>query len=172
MRYSFFEDVARKYPPDDYDIILSFGYKNMVRNREKKFYECKKAGYKIRSFISKEAKVNTDNIGEGVIIYPNVYLSPYTSIGNGTFIEIGCNIGHHTSIGDFCFLAVGVTICGGCNIQNNCFLGGGSTLGNNVTIGRMSLVGAGVCITKDLEGSKALCHGKYIELSKEPNYYI
>lgn len=168
----FFEDITRKYPPDRYDVILSFGYKNMVRNREKKFCECKKAGYTIKSFISKEANVNTENIGEGVVIYPNVYIAPYTYIGKGTFIEIGCNIAHHTSIDDFVFLAPGVTVCGGVSIQNNCFIGGGSVVGNNVIIEKMSLVGAGVCVTKNLKSNTALCHGKSVELCKEPSHYI
>lgn len=33
------------FPPEQYKVCLSFGYKNMVRNREEKFRQCKQRLY-------------------------------------------------------------------------------------------------------------------------------
>lgn len=167
-----FEDIESIFPNDEYEILLSFGYKNMVRNRQEKHKLCKEKGYDIASFISKDAKVYTKQIGEGVIIYPNTVVAPFVSIGDGCFIEISCSIAHNTQVGEFNFFAPGVTISGDIKIGKNNFFGCGSVITAGVSIEDLVVVGAGVCVTKSLECNTSLRHSEAIRLTKNSDEYI
>lgn len=155
-----FEDAPNVFPPDEYEVVLSFGYRNMVKNREEKFYACKGLGYTLYTFISKKADIYTENIGEGCIIYPNVFLAPFTKIGRGVFLENGVSIAHHTQIGDFVFCAPCVVICGNVLIGANCFLGANCTVVNSLKISERTLVSAGARIAKDTEEGSICWHAK------------
>lgn len=167
-----FEDVESKYPPTEYCILLSFGYKNMMRNREEKYWNCKKRGYEIVNFISKDAKVYTSDIGEGVIIYPNCVIAPFVKIGNGCFFETSCTIAHHSQIGKFNFFAPGVTTGGAVKIGNNCFFGISAVIASCRKINDMSVIGAGVTVTNDVETETVLRHVEALQLSRKPEKYI
>lgn len=167
-----FEQIKEKFSPMEYNIIVSFGYKNMVRNRQKKILNCVNMGYHIQNFISKDARVYTDQIGSGVIIYPNTVIEPYVKIGDGNFFETSCTIAHNTIIGDFNFFSPGVTIGGDVFIGDNCFLGISSIITTGIKIESLVLIGAGVCVTKNLQKGTSLRHSEAIKLSKTPEYYI
>ncbi|MCI8752174.1 MAG: acetyltransferase [Lachnospiraceae bacterium] len=168
----YFEEVEKIYPPSKYDIVLSFGYKNMVANRQEKYDICHNLGYNMPTYISKDAKVYTDRIGECVIIYPNVVIEPYVEIGNGCFIESSCSIGHHSIIGNFNFFALGVTTGGGITVGDNCFFGLSSTIVSGKKIAKRTIIGAGVCVSTNTVQGTVLRHSESIKLSKEPEFYI
>lgn len=167
-----FEDIEKKFAPSKYEILLSFGYKNIIRNRQEKYFLCKQKGYNLASYISKDAKVYTEDIGESVIIYPNTIIAPYVKIGNGCFIETSCNISHHTSIGDFNFFAPGTIVVGNVQIGNNCFFGAGSIIATQYSIGDRVVIGAGVCVTGDVKSDTAYRHAEGIIMSNSPEEYI
>lgn len=129
------------------EICLSFGYKNMIKNRQEKYNLCKDNGFKIFSYISSSANIYTDSIGEGVNIYPGTIIAPHVKIGAGTFIECGVTISHHTEIGRFNFIAPGVTICGKVSTGGNCFIGAGAKLINGVKLDEYVFVGAGAKVS-------------------------
>lgn len=168
----YFEEIVKRYPPDTYDIVLSFGYKNMVANRQEKYMLCRKLGYQLPTFISENAYVYTDTIGEGVIIYPNVVIEPFVKIGDGCFLESSCSVAHHSRIGDFNFFALGVTTGGGVVVGNNCFFGLSSTIASGKKIADRCIIGAGVCVTADTNQGTVLRHSEAIKLTREPEYYI
>lgn len=146
-----FEQVSEVFPPDDYEMLISFAYTNMMRNREEKFRICKEKGYRLYSFISSRANVYCEKIGEGCVIYPGCTIAPFTELGDGTFCEIGVNIAHHAHIGDYNFFAPGAVVCGGVKVGNNCFFGAGSITRNAVRVEDLTLIGAGTylnCSTK------------------------
>ncbi len=142
---TFFKEMNYK----NYEVLLSFGYKNMVKERQRIFEECVEKGVTLASYISKNAVVLAKRIGEGCIILPSSIIAPHVVIGKGTFIEIGCKIAHHTRIGEFCFLAPGVTICGNTSVGNNCFIGANATLVNNIIIEDEVLIAAGAIVNKN-----------------------
>lgn len=144
-----YEALPKIYSPEVVQIVLSFGYKNMVKNREEKFLNCKRAGYSLFTYISKFANVFTDDIGEGSLIYPGSTIAPFVSIGKGNFFEIGVSIAHHTKIGDFNFFAPSATVCGATEIGRHCFFGAHSTVINALKIEDETLVGAGATVTKN-----------------------
>lgn len=163
-----FEDVVHRFPPSEYQILLSFGYKNMVKNRQEKFELCKKLGYTLYTFISEKAVVYTDNIGEGSIIYPNVFVAPFVKIGKGCFLENSVSVSHHSIIDDFCFLAPKATICGDVQIEANCFLGA-----NSLHLANRTLVSAGAFLNRDTkEGNICFYGSKDIVCDYEPEKFI
>lgn len=161
-----FEKVTDKFNPDEYEICLSFGYRNMVRNRQSKYRICKEKGYGIFTFISKNAAVYTDDVGEGSIVYPGTVLAPCVRVGRGTFIECGCVIAHHSRIGDFNFIAPGVHFCGDVTTGTNCFIGGAAEITNGVTLGNYAFVAAFAKVSKDLKAKGVVLPGRSIRSEK------
>lgn len=159
-------EMVAKFPPGEYEVCLSFGYKNMVYNRKEKFDECKKRGYTIFSFVSKAAHIYTEEIGEGCNIYPGATIMPFAKIGKGCFIEAGCIIAHHTNIGEFNFIAPGVHFCGAVTTGNNCFFGGAAEIINNCVIGKEVFIGAGAIVTKNLSKGETVLPAKSILVYK------
>jgi len=147
------DQIVRDYSAK---VCLSFGYKNMVRNRERKYYYCKEQGYSMYTFISNNAHVYTDAIGEGCIIYPGTILQPFTKIGIGTFIEAGCVIAHHTEIGSFNFIAPGAHFCGSVKTGSNCFFGGASEIVNDITIEQEVFIPAGAKVSHNMKKGSTL----------------
>ena len=149
-----FETIELNFSPKKYQVVLSFGYKNMVKNREQKYYACKNKGYTLYTYLSKDACIYSDAIGEGTIVYPNCYIAPHTRIGKGCFLENGVSIAHDSKLDDFIFCAPRVNICGDNVIQSNCFLGAGCIVAGDITLQKRSLVAAGaVCLRDALEGT-------------------
>ena len=167
-----FENILKIFPPEYYQIILSFGYKNMVRNRKEKYDRCKCLGYTVPSFISKNANVYTTHIGEGTIIYPGVTIGPYVKIGLGNFFEISTTIAHHTEIGDFNFFAPKVAVSGNVTIGDHCFFGISSVILNNICVADLSLIGAGVVLDCDTKEGEAFRHLNAIRLHRHSTAYL
>jgi sugar O-acyltransferase (sialic acid O-acetyltransferase NeuD family) len=167
-----FEKIRNMYEPEDFEIVLSFGYKNMMDNRKNKFQLCKELGYNCFTYISNDARVYTDNIGEGTIVYPNVTIAPNTKIGIGNFFEINSTIAHNTIIGNFNFFAPSVTVSGATKIGDNCFFGIGSVVFNKLEISNYSLIGAGVVMNHDTKEYEAYKISEPIKLKNTSKKYI
>lgn len=161
-----FDEIQEKYPPEDYEVCLSFGYKNMVHNRQEKFMKCKQKGYTIYTFISKNAIVYSGDIGEGCNIYPGTVLAPFTKVGMGSFIESGCVVAHDTEIGDFNFVAPGAHFCGGIKTGNFCFFGGAVEIVNGCKIGNEVFVGAMGKVSKNLLSGEVILPSKSHGINK------
>jgi len=145
------EDMVEKFPPSKYKVCLSFAYKNMVHNRRNIFNKCKDMGYEIYTFISKNAMVYTDDIGEGANIYPGVLLAPFVKVGTGSFIDFGCVIAHHSEIGDFNYMAPGVRFCGDISTGSNCFFGAASMVNNGCKLSKEVFVSSNAKVTKNVK---------------------
>lgn len=157
---SVFEEATRLYPPDEYQIVLSFGYKNMVKNRQQKFELCKNKGYTIYTFVSEDAKVYSGEVGEGSIIYPNAFVAPFVKIGKGCFLENSVSVAHHSVVGDFCFLAPRATVCGDTKIGTNCFLGANCTVAGSLHLSSRTLVSAGAFLKRNTDEGSVCFPGK------------
>jgi len=77
------------------------------------------------------AEVETEDIGEGTVIWRWTHIMPRARIGEGCMIGQGCFIGANVVIGD------------GCRIQN------GAQLFEGVTLGDRVFIGPGVVFTND-----------------------
>lgn len=150
-----FEKLDSLYDMQEIEILLSFGYSNLNAIREQFYCTCKEKGYTIGSFISRNASIYSNELGEGNLILPNSYVGPYSQLGNCNIIWNGVNISHHNCIGDFNHISAGSILAGNVKIGNNCFLGVNSAYKNGVIIASKTLIGAASYVSKNTKENVA-----------------
>lgn len=151
-----FEAIEKLYPACSYKMLVSFAYTNMMDNRKEKIENSRLKGYSLYSYISKDARIYSNNIGESVIIYPGTLIAPFVTIGKGCFFEISCSVAHNSIIGDYCFFAPGATVCGEVNIGNNVFAGAGAVVANSLNIRDYSFISANTLVSKNMFENSAI----------------
>ncbi|OFX68920.1 MAG: hypothetical protein A2X12_05260 [Bacteroidetes bacterium GWE2_29_8] len=145
-----FEDINTMFPPDNYKIFIALAYKELNRNREKKYKEAKLKGYKFASFIHPTAIIAKNaKLGDNLLILENNIIQPFVKVGNNVIMWGSDFIGHDSIIEDNCFLSINVIIGGYVKISANSFLGLNSTIKNTVNVGKFNIIGASAVILKD-----------------------
>ena len=139
---------------DDCELILALGYTSMNNLREKVFNECANAGCRIGVYISSNAIVYSDKIGEGTIILPNAVVGPGCHIGKGNYLASSVVLSHDNIIGDFNFLSTNVVLGGYASVASHCFLGLHSIVRDGIHLTDYSLLGSGCNMLKssDVKG--------------------
>jgi len=148
-----FEDLEKKYLPNEYLLFAPCTASNLNKFRERIYEEGKKKGYTFYTYISTKANIYTDEIGENCFILENNTVQPYTKIGNNCILWSGNHIGHHSIIEDSVFITSQVVISGMCQIKKYCYLGVNSSLKDNIILEEGTVVGMSSCITKNTEGN-------------------
>ena len=147
-----FEEVAGRYPPDKYEMFVALSYAKLNAVRKDKYLETKAKGYRIASYVSRQATVlNDDHIGENCFILEDNTIQPFARIGNNVTLWSGNHIGHHSIISDHCFLASHIVVSGGVEIGDHCFLGVNATLRDGIHVAERCLIGAGAVVMKDTQ---------------------
>ncbi len=146
-----FEMIEELYSPTEYCILNPFGFPKMNVVREDIFHQINSKGYKNYTFISKNAIIYSDKIGEGCIIMPSAYIGPNVEIGCGNMIDAGTTLSHRITIGNFNYIAPRVTFAGVVLVENNCFVGVHATLSNGVKLASQTLIAAGACVIDSTE---------------------
>ena len=164
-----FEDVAKNYPPDSYDIFVALSYSKLNAIRKEKFFAAKEMGYKLVSYISSRASVlNEERIGENCFIFEDNTIQPFVTIGNNVTLWSGNHIGHHSIIHDHTFIATHVVISGGVEIGEQCFVGVNATLRDHIKVGDRCVIGAGALLLTDAE-PEGVYLGSATERAKVPS---
>jgi len=145
-------NVIEEYPPAECDMFVAIGYKNLNKLREEKYFQIKKMGYRLATYVSPLATVfDNVSIGDNCFIFENNVVQPFVRIGNNTMLWSGNHVGHHSVIGDNCFIASHAVISGRVEIGNNVFIGVNATLRDKIKIGSHCVIGAGTVLLKDAE---------------------
>jgi sugar O-acyltransferase (sialic acid O-acetyltransferase NeuD family) len=164
-----FEDLAKNYPPDCYDLFVAVGYSRLNVVRKEKFFAAKEMGYKLASFISSRATVlNEGRIGDNCFIFEDNTIQPFVTIGNNVTLWSGNHIGHHSVIHDHTFIASHAVISGGVEIGEQCFVGVNATLRDHIKIGDRCVVGAGALLLADA-APEGVYIGSATERSRVPS---
>lgn len=150
-----FEDIESCIDVSSTEIALTLGYSKMNEHRASKYAICKKKGYNILTYVSRQAHVFTDKIGEGSIVLPGTYIGPFSEIGKCAVIRPGSVFSHHDVIGNYNWIADGCTFGGGVKMGDHCFLGLGTTVRNGITISDYTLACAQTYLGRDTEKFKA-----------------
>ena len=107
----------------------------------------KRKKHKTPKIISKMAKIHKKaKIGDGSIVFDNVFIDFEAMISDFSIINIGSTICHHSAIGKNVIICPRVLVAGRCKLKDNIFVGSGTIInpkveiGNNVIIGSMSNV--------------------------------
>ncbi|VFR43008.1 Acyltransferase [plant metagenome] len=147
-----FENVAEKYPPNDYGFFVALSYAKLNAVRKEKFLAAKQLGYRLVSFISSKATIlNEGRVGENCFILEGNTIQPFAVIGDNVTLWSGNHIGHHSTIKDHAFIASQVVVSGGVEIGEQCFLGVNATLRDHIKVGDRCVIGAGALLLADTE---------------------
>jgi sugar O-acyltransferase (sialic acid O-acetyltransferase NeuD family) len=147
-----FEDVVKRYPPQDYKMFVAMSYAKMNKLRAEKYYQVKGLGYDLVSYVSSRCSLLTDYpVGDNCFILEDNTIQPFVKIGNNVTLWSGNHIGHDSIIDDHCFLASHIVVSGHVYIHPYCFIGVNATLRNSIEIAPETLIGAGAIIMKNTE---------------------
>jgi sugar O-acyltransferase (sialic acid O-acetyltransferase NeuD family) len=145
-----FEDIASKFPPDDYEMFIAVGFQKMNAVRALKFAAAKSMGYTLASYLSSKASAWPGfSPAENTFVMEDNTIQPFATIGHDTILWSGNHVGHHSSIGAHCFVSSHVVISGRVKVGDYSFLGVNSTLRDGVTLGEATMVGAGCLVLID-----------------------
>lgn len=145
-----FDDVARLYPPDRFQMFVALSYNRMNRVRAAKYEAARGLGYTLTSYVSSRCTFLTDHpVGDNCFILEDNTIQPEVRIGNDVTLWSGNHIGHDAVIEDHCFIASHVVVSGHVRIGAYCFIGVNVTLRNSITIAPRTLLGAGAVILGD-----------------------
>jgi sugar O-acyltransferase (sialic acid O-acetyltransferase NeuD family) len=162
-----FEEIERRFPPDDHAMFVAIGFKRLNRVRAEMYQACKGKGYSLISYVSSKAvHSGRYEVGENTFIFESNVIQPFVRIGNNVIIWCGNHIGHHVTIGDHCFIASHAVIPGHVTIGENCFVGVNATIRDGVTIAPNCIIGAGAVVLKDTKEGEV-----YRAVATEPAPY-
>lgn len=148
-----FESLDSSFNMSECEIALTIGYRKLNDNRKRIYNECKIRGYRLYTYVSKNAMCYSDDIGEGSIILPGSYIGPFVKVGKACCIHIDVWLSHDISVGDFTYIAGGTMVGGTATIGNSCFIGMSCTIKNGVHMGDRTFLGANSYLSEDsLEG--------------------
>lgn len=151
-----FEELSDSFDMNQCMILNTIGYSQMNDIRKKVFFQINK----LCTFISANANVYTDKIGDGSIIMPGAFVGPYVELGVSDIIYANVSLTHHITIGDFVFIGSGCVVGGNVKIGDNCFVGLNSTIKNKAKIPSYTLIGSGTNVLSSItEGKGAVYVG-------------
>ncbi|MEA2018696.1 MAG: acetyltransferase [Campylobacterota bacterium] len=143
-----FKNIEEKYNTEEYEMYIAVGYVGLNKIRAKFYDEAKQKGYKLLTYISSQATVLTQDIGDNCFILEDNTLQPFLKVGNDVVFWSGNHIGHHSNIEDHCYITSHAVISGHCNIKEYSFIGVNATLRDAITIEKDNIIGAGALILK------------------------
>ncbi len=142
-----FEEISRKYPPEDFKMFVAIGYKRLNFIRAKKYFEAKEKGYSFISYVSSRISCWPDlEVGENCFILEQQVIQPFVKIGDNVIVWSHNHIGHEVVIEEHCFISSMVALCGGAKIGEYTFIGAGATVRDNIKVGKRCIIGAGALI--------------------------
>jgi sugar O-acyltransferase (sialic acid O-acetyltransferase NeuD family) len=144
------DEVAQRYPPDEYDMFVALSYAKMNRVRAEKYEAMRAAGYRLVSYVSSRCTyLSLTQPGDNCFILEDNTIQPFVTIGSNVTVWSGNHIGHDATIEDHCFITSHVVVSGHVRVGAYSFIGVNATLRNSITIAPATLVGAGSVIMKD-----------------------
>ena len=146
-----FEEVSSRFGAESHDGFVALSYARMNAVREAKVQAMKAAGFALASYVSPQATVFTQEIGENCFILEDNTIQPFVRIGNNVTLWSGNHVGHHAVIEDNVFVSSHVVLSGGVTVGRNSFLGVNSTVADHVKLAPFTLLGAGVTILDDTD---------------------
>tara|TARA_B100000674_G_C37765610_1_gene880062 strand:+ start:264 stop:953 length:690 start_codon:yes stop_codon:yes gene_type:complete len=150
-----FQEIEKKFTPDEYEFHVAISYQKLNQLREKKYNEAKMKKYKLASFISKNSHCNLDEItfGDNCFILENQTIQNGVKIGNNVMIWSSNHIGHMTEIGDHTYISSHVVISGHCKIGSRCFFGVNSAVADFSKIEDDCFIGMSANVNRNLNKS-------------------
>lgn len=119
--------------------------------RREAFERMKRAGYTGAVVIHPEARTFRDTlIGEGSILFPDVYMGSLARVGRNFYAALGASIGHDSVIGDHIQIGAHAFIGGHTVIGDGAYIGSRAVLKDRINIGSESVVALGSVVFSDV----------------------
>lgn len=156
-----FSQIGQVFPSDQFDMHVALSYMQLNRLREDKYFQAKREGYTLASYVSSKSTTWPDlSIGDNCFLLEDQTIQPTAIIGNNVMLWSGNHIGHGTQIGDHTYLASQVVISGNCKVGERCFFGVNATFKDFLTIGDDVFVAMDASVTKDLPSGSVILGAK------------
>ncbi|KYC29012.1 Transferase hexapeptide repeat [Sterolibacterium denitrificans] len=147
-----FEELAQRYPPDSFGVLLPLGYHAINGLRRDRFLQTLDMGYEVASYLSSRASVWPDLvIGRNCLVYEGAVIQPFAVIGDNVLIRSNAHVSHHCRIEDHAFIAAGAVLGGGVTVGKQAFVGLGAVIRDGLVIAERSFIGAGAVVVADTE---------------------
>ncbi|MBI4342466.1 MAG: transferase [Candidatus Omnitrophica bacterium] len=144
-----FEEVQERFPPDDHDLFVAVGLRDLNRQRAAKVKEAEAKGYHLATYISSRATVPPGlELGPNSWIMEASHVHPYASIGRDVIIWSRSTVGFKSRVNDHCWISAGL-LGDAVAVGEGTFIGLGATVASFVAVGRHNVIGAGALILKD-----------------------
>lgn len=151
------EDLPKRFPPEQYSVLMAIGYHECNALRARKAAEIKAMGYRLASYVSTRAWMSGSAVmGEGCVVLDHVSIEPGVRLGDNVALWSGVVVGHHAIVGDHCWLAAGATMGGGARIGSGCFLGLNATIAHEIQLGERCLIGGHAWVGKSAAAGSVL----------------
>jgi acetyltransferase-like isoleucine patch superfamily enzyme len=168
-----FEEVERRFPPDDFRMLILLGYQNMNGLRAEKYQQAKAKGYSLESYVASDIfRVEPLDVGENCFIMDNQSISLDVRIGNDVVMWSSNHIGDLSTIGDHAWISSHVTLAAHVRIGERAFLGIGATVPGRRTVGRASFVGADVLVSSDVPDGAVRVAGQTGDLAADSSVFM
>lgn len=144
----------QKFSPLECRVIMAMGYADVNRGRESMFFQLKKIGYEIETYVHPDARIYSDYpLGEGSVVLPYAVVEPHAAVGKNSMVWCHATLAHHSTIEDHCWIASGAVISGQTKVRRNTFVGVNATVTNSLTVEEYNIIGGGALITKNTKPS-------------------
>ena len=141
----------------DNDYALIAVSNPVIRER---IYNTIRGRVKLFQFIFPGSIVGKYNeIGEGVIVCPNVVITTNVKIGLCVIVNVGSQIGHDVQVGEFSSLMANVDIAGNCDIGKRCLVGSNAVIIPGRKIADDTIVGAGAVVIQNISKNNCTLFG-------------
>jgi sugar O-acyltransferase (sialic acid O-acetyltransferase NeuD family) len=145
-----FESVEERFPPQQFRMFIAVTFAEMNHLRATKYYEAKKKGYQLVSYVSSKAITWPGfACGDNCFIFEGNNIQPFVGIGNNVILWSCNHIGHHSVIKDHVMITSHVVVAGGCTIEEYCFIGANATIRDETVVARETLIGMDASIQND-----------------------
>ena len=155
-----FEELQRLFPPNDYQLLNTLGYKRMLATRRDFHWRAKALGYTLYTYKHPSNKLCSP-VGEGSIVLDGVSIDFNCMLGIGGIYWSNARIGEACRVGDFTYWAPGSVGCGNLDIGDRCFIGANATLRDGISLAPMTLVGAGVYMNRSVKEPNKMFKSPY-----------
>jgi sugar O-acyltransferase (sialic acid O-acetyltransferase NeuD family) len=168
-----FEEVERRYPPEDFRLLVLLGYQRMNALRAEKYGQAKAKGYTLESYVASDIfRVEPIQVGENCFIMDNQSISLDVRIGNNVVMWSSNHVGDLTTIEDHAWLSSHVTIAANVTVGERAFLGIGATVSGRVTIGTAGFVGADALVSDDIPAGSVRIAGHSGDVTIDSNAFM
>jgi sugar O-acyltransferase (sialic acid O-acetyltransferase NeuD family) len=146
-----FEELDRRFPPDDHALFVAVGHRGVNTERSSAVAAAEARGYTLASHVSPRAQVGPDLVVQpNTMIMEGAFVQPFVEIGRDCVIWSTTRVGFHTRIGDHCWIVCAL-FGESVTVGDHSFIGLNATLAPSITIGRSNVIGAGALVMHDTE---------------------